>query len=453
MNLSRLGLFGLFVLTLAAVLNIAALYAAERRFAELRDAGNWVSHTQDAANLIARIYRRAVDAETGQRGFLLTQDETYLKPYVEARVEIPKDLETLGALTTDNPVQAAQFGTLSKLIGARFAQMERSVKWKRDRDDEAIRHFLVSHEGMVTMTSLRLALDGMASEEQTQNRRRILALTANQNQLRRGFYLLAGLNLFLVTLGSIFLSQESRRRRREASEAEERNVQLAQAVNERTAELTGLSHYLQRLQEDEKAKIAREIHDELGGTLAAAKIDLQLISDKLPADNIHKTRLLRIMSAIDDTIQVKRRIIEDLRPTLLDNLGIGAALKWQCSQFSKRWNIPCRVEMQDDTLRLSPAYSIAFYRVVQEALTNISKYALAKNVSVSLLRRGDRWTLRIADDGVGIDTSKPHNATAHGLVSMRERARALGGDFTVAGQPGRGTVVEVSVPMEKEQVA
>jgi signal transduction histidine kinase len=451
MNLPRFGLFGIVVLLLAAGLNIAALYTAERRFAELRAAGDWVRHTQDAANVIARIYRRAVDAETGQRGFLLTQEATYLNPYVEARAEIPKDLEALSKLTSDNPVQVAQFATVKKLIDARFAQMEQSLKLKRDGDDEAFRQLLTSPDGMVTMSSLRLALDGMATEEQTQNERRILALTENQNQLRRGFYLVAGLNLFLVTLGGIFLSQDAQRRRREAAEAERRNVALGHAVNERTAELSGLSHHLQRLQEDEKAKVAREIHDELGGTLAAAKIDLQLISDKLPKDDIHRTRLLRIMSAIDDTIQVKRRIIEDLRPTLLDNLGIAAALKWQCSQFSKRWNIPCRVEVQDDALRLSPAYSIAFYRVVQEALTNITKYAQAKNVSVSLLRAGERWTLRIADDGVGIDTSRPHNSTAHGLVSMRERARALGGEFSARGQSGRGTVVEVIVPLEKEQ--
>ena len=452
MNLPRFGLFGIFVLALAAILNIAAIYMAERRFAELREAGDWVNHTQDAANLIARIYRRAVDAETGQRGFLLTEDETYLNPYAEARTELPKDLDALGKLTSDNPVQVSQFATIRRLIDTRFAQMERSLKLKREGDEDAFRQLMRSPEGTVTMASLRLALDGMAAEEQMQNERRVQALTHSQNQLRQGFYLLAGLNLLLVTMGGIFLNQETRRRRREATEAEERNVQLGRAVNERTAELSGLSHHLQRLQEEEKAKIAREIHDELGGTLAAAKIDLQLISDKLPKDDIHRTRLVRIMSAIDDTIQVKRRIIEDLRPTLLDNLGIGAALKWQCSQFSKRWNIPCRVEMQDESLRLSPAYSIAFYRVVQEALTNISKYAQAKSVSVSLLRSGDRWTLRIVDDGVGLDPSKPHNTTAHGLVSMRERARALGGESAVRGQPGRGTVVEVTVPVEKEKV-
>ena len=453
MNLPRFGLFGIFVLMLAAVLNVAALYMAERRFAELRVAGAWVSHTQDAANLIARVYRRAVDAETGQRGFLLTHDEAFLDPYAEARTELPKDLEALGGLTSDNPVQVAHVATIRKLIDTRFAQMERSLRLKREGDEEAFRRFLTSREGAVTMTSLRLALDGMAAEEQKQNEQRVLALSVSQDQLRRGFYLLAGLNLLLVTLGGIFLNQESRRRRREANEAEERNVRLGQAVHERTAELAGLSHHLQRLQEEEKAKIAREIHDELGGTLAAAKIDLQLISDKLPQDDSERTRLARIMSAIDDTIQVKRRIIEDLRPTLIDNLGIGPALKWQCSQFSKRWNIPCRFETEDDSVKLSPAYSIAFYRVVQEALTNISKYAHAKSVSVSLLRNGDRWTLRIADDGVGIDTSKPHNTTAHGLVSMRERARALGGESTVRGQPGRGTVIEITVPVEKEKVS
>jgi signal transduction histidine kinase len=451
MTVHRFGAFGIAVLVLAVLLNVLVLTTAERGFAVVRDAATWVRHTQDAANLIEHIYRKVVDAETGQRGYLLTEDATYLRPYADARIELPKDLDTLGALTQDNPVQVAQMVTVRNLLDTRLAQLEVSLALKRDRGDEAVRDFLTSHKGLVTMNALRLALDGMAAEESKLYERRIEAFAENQNLVRRGFLLIVGLNLFLVTLGGIFLTQESRRRRRDAALAEERNVQLARAVAERTAELTGLSHYLQHLQEEEKSKLAREIHDEMGGTLAAAKIDLQLVSDKLPHDDQQRARLARVIAAIDDTIQVKRRIIEDLRPTLLDHLGIGAALKWQCGQFAKRTSVPCRVELQDEGLSLSPEYSIALYRIVQEALTNITKYAQAKKVAVSLKQVGDEWLLRIADDGVGIDLGKQHNPTAHGLVSMRERANALAGQFSIQGRAGRGTVVEVRVPVERKR--
>ncbi len=452
MSISRFGIFGLLVLALAVLLNIAALYTAERGLAALRDAALWVRHTQDTENRIEHIYRRVVDAESGQRGYLLTLDTTFLQPYAEARRDLSRELDELAVMTQDNPVQAAQLATVRKLLDSRFTEMEASLALKQDRGDDAMRAYLLTHQGMVTMSALRLALGGMAAEEKTQYERRIQAFADNQDLVRRGLVLVVALNLLLVTLGAITLSQESRRRRREAAEAEERNMKLEAAINERTAELMGLSHYLQQLQEEEKAKVAREIHDELGGTLAAAKIDLQLLSDKLASGDAKQARLGRIMMAIDDAVQVKRRIIEDLRPTLLDNLGIGAALKWQCAQFSKRADVPCRVEIQDENLRLSPAYSIAFYRVVQEALTNIGKYAQAKNVAVSLQLDGDQWVLRIADDGIGIDTSKRHNATAHGLVSMRERARALGGGFSIQGRPGRGTVVEIRVPVQTDAV-
>ena len=445
----RFGAFGIAVLVLAAVLNIATLYMAQSGFQAVGDAESWVRHTQAAENLIEHIYRRVVDAETGQRGYLLTQDAVYLPPYIEARVEIPKDLAALRALTQDNPVQVSQVATVQKLLDTRLAEMEVSVALKRERGDEALREYLKSHRGMMTMTALRLALDGMAAEEETQYERRIRVFAYNQNVVRVVFLVVVGLNLFLITLGGIFLGQEAQRRRREAAKARERNLQLAHAVKERTAELTGLSHYLQRVQEEEKAKIAREIHDEMGGTLAAAKIDLQLVSDKLAGGDQQRARLARIMAAIDDTIQVKRRIIEDLRPTLLDHLGLGAALRWQCGQFTQRTSVPCRVELEEG-LSLSPAYSIALYRMVQEALTNISKYAKAKNVAVSLRKDEGQWLLRVADDGVGIDLAKRHNPTAHGLVSMRERTNALGGEFSIQGKTGRGTVVEIRVPVEKK---
>ena len=381
-----------------------------------------------------------MDAETSHRGFLLTLDATYLQPYSDARLAIPRDLEELGGLTQDDPVQVAQLATVRKLLESRFAQMDESVALKRDQSDDALRAFLLSHEGLVTMSSLRLALDGMAAEEQNAERAPDPGARRSPESDPPRVLIVVGLNLLLVTLGGIFLGQESRRRRREAAESKARNVQLEAAIGVRTVELSGLSHYLQKLQEEEKAKIAREIHDELGGTLAAAKIDLQLVSDKLAASEPQRARLVRIMAAIDDTIQVKRRIIEDLRPTLLDNLGIGAALKWQCSQFSKRSSVPCRSSWRTTSLRLSPAYSIAFYRVVQEALTNITKYAQPKNVAVSLQRDGDRWVLRIADDGVGIDTAKaqPDRARAgvHAGAGAGPWRRLLDSGSTRAGHGG-----------------
>ena len=218
---------------------------------------------------------------------------------------------------------------------------------------------------------------------------------------------------------------------------------------ERTAELTELSHFLQRVQEDERARVAREIHDELGGTLAAAKIDLQMLSNKLAPDDPQQIRLARAMTAIDDSIQVKRRIIEDLRPSILDNLGLAAAVRWQCAEFTKRTGVPCRVELHDEELEHVAAYRIAFYRIVQESLTNIGKHA---NAQERRRLRGcatsDRWILRVADDGIGIDPDRRRTPTAHGLLAMRERARALGGELSIRRDGNGGTVIEVRVPVE-----
>ncbi len=448
MNVQRLWIVGIVVLVLAAIVNVGALNVAEQGFAALNDTAAWVGHTQRAQYLIEHLLRLAVDAETGQRGYLLSGRDSQLERYTAARNEIPGALKELAGLTEDNPVQAAQIITVRSLLDARMEILEAGVALKRSGDEPGLADYMQGRGGKIAMDSLRLALDGMASEERALYERRIGALKHNLKFSRWGFYLVLVLNLLLIMLGAIALGQDSRRRRREALAAEERNAQLAQAVLERTAELTELSHFLQRLQEDERARLAREIHDELGGTLAAAKIDLQMLSNKLAPDDTQQTRLGRAMAAIDDAVQVKRRIIEDLRPSVLDNLGVAAALRWQCAEFAKRIGVPCRVELDDEKLVLPPTYSIAFYRVVQEALTNIGKHANAKSVSVSLKRDEDHWILRIADDGIGIDLVKPQNPTGHGILAMRERARALGGEFSIQRHPGGGTVVEIRVPAE-----
>jgi signal transduction histidine kinase len=226
----------------------------------------------------------------------------------------------------------------------------------------------------------------------------------------------------------------------------ERGRKLSEEVEARVAQLRELSRFLEQVREEEKQRVARELHDELGGTLTAAKIDLQLIGDRVQSDAAISTRIGRIHAALDDAIAVKRRIIEDLRPTLLDNLGIGAALRWQCDQFTKRTGCVCETALVERELQLSPDLSIAVYRIVQEALTNVAKYAKAKSVEVELRREGDRWHLRVHDDGVGLDLAKQHHPTSHGLISIRERVRALGGELRISGGPGLGTTIEAGGP-------
>jgi signal transduction histidine kinase len=151
-------------------------------------------------------------------------------------------------------------------------------------------------------------------------------------------------------------------------------------------------------------------------------------------------------------VDVKRRIIEDLRPTLLDNLGLPAALDWLVTEGCKRAGLDCTLDLPED-VALPPAHAIAIYRIVQEALTNIIRYADAKRVSVELLQDGDAMTLVVSDDGVGIAEAARSNRLSHGISGMRQRARALGGDFSIRGRPGAGTVIEVTVPAPRSATA
>lgn len=438
---------GFVVLGLAAVFNLGALSVAETSYEQLELASGAVVQTQRASNGIDRLRIHLLDAETGQRGYLLTGDPTYLLPYSHAQQLLRNDLDTLQGLVGDNPVQASQLGTLRRLVGERLAEIERTLNVRRLEGFDAAQAVVMTHAGKITMDTIRAALDGMAEEESRVRSMRIGGLARHQRAIRLGFFAEALLNLLLVTLGAIFLGVQLRRHQREREALQERGATLEAQVRDRTAQLTELSRFQENVREDEKKRVARELHDELGGTLTAAKIDLQLISDRLKTDAAVVPRLARISAALDDAIAVKRRIIEDLRPTLLDNLGICAALRWQGEEFAKRTGCTCHTRCPEAEQQPSAEQSVAIYRIVQEALTNIAKYAKAQSVRVELLREEDRWHLRVHDDGVGIDPDKQHHPTSHGLISIRERVRALDGEVSVKGHPGEGTSIAISLPV------
>ena len=156
-------------------------------------------------------------------------------------------------------------------------------------------------------------------------------------------------------------------------------------------------------------------------------------------------KLERAITVLDEGVEMKRRIIEELRPTLLDNLGISSALDWQVRQVCERAGLHCELNLAD--LELPSDASIAIYRIVQEAMTNIAKYASARNVDVELLGDADGVSLIVHDDGAGLPAGVESNRLSHGIIGMRQRVRALNGTFKISSRPGTGTTIEVFIPL------
>lgn len=231
----------------------------------------------------------------------------------------------------------------------------------------------------------------------------------------------------------------------------ESNQVLNQQVEQRTAELTELSQHLLRVSEEEKAKLARELHDTLGSNLTAINMDLNWIQRRLPEGTREvKERLQRVLQMLTETVELKHEVIEGLRPSHLDNLGLAFAMKSHCREFTRRTGLPCDVEVQEDFDDLDPGWSIAFYRIAQESLTNITKHAQASRVRIALTREQDGIRLRIVDDGLGLAEESLSKPKSHGIVGMRERMRQMGGTFQIRRpEEGTGTVVEAFIPTAK----
>ena len=271
---------------------------------------------------------------------------------------------------------------------------------------------------------------------------------------RWGFAAILFINALLLLAGTMTIMRDMKRRRAEVVRLDERAAVLASEVAQRAEELRALTAHLLRVQEEERRTIARELHDELGGTLSAVKMDIMMggAAAAKRGDDKSVARLQRAHTSIDSAIQFSRRLIEDLRPTLLDNLGFEAALRAMTEQFSERTTCKCEIALPEGELDLTSAQSTALYRICQEALTNVMKYAEAKRVTIALTTDGAQWKLRLADDGVGLDSTKKHRSISHGLIGMRERLLALGGTFEIHGEAGCGTTLTATFPaVESEQ--
>jgi PAS domain S-box-containing protein len=217
-------------------------------------------------------------------------------------------------------------------------------------------------------------------------------------------------------------------------------------------QLRDLSAHVESVREDERTGIAREIHDELGQSLTALKMDVAWITRRVTgaADSPRDAMIdkLRTMSELtDDVINQVRRISAELRPGVLDDLGLLAAIEWQGQEFEKRTGATCAIESNVGEMQLERNLCTAVFRIFQEALTNIARHAEASHVDVRLEHREGWLHLDVHDDGKGISAEALHDPRSLGLLGMSERARRLGGTAHVIGEPGKGTTVSLAVPL------
>lgn len=217
-------------------------------------------------------------------------------------------------------------------------------------------------------------------------------------------------------------------------------------------QLRSLASHLQSLRESERASVAHEIRDELGQTLTALKMDLFWLIKKLPKGQkplLGKTKAMTELA--DRTIKTVKRISTELRPGLLDDLGLMAAIEWQIDEFQNRTGITCALSIDPGDIVLDRDRSTALFRVLQETLTNVVRHADATRVIVSLKERADTLELKVKDNGKGITEQQVSDPKSLGLMGIRERVHHFGGEFTITGIPDKGTTVKVTVPVDKSE--
>ena len=253
------------------------------------------------------------------------------------------------------------------------------------------------------------------------------------------------LNVVLIAIAAGVIYRYLHRSALHTAELQSQKQRLEHEVAERTRELAELSTHLQSVTEREKASLARELHDELGGLLVGARMDISWAEQHLAVqDTDLKHRLNRVQQNLSASIDLKRRIIEELRPTLLDNVGFVAALRWQMKETCARGGIACNEYFPGEEPKLTSDAGIALFRIAQESFSNILRMSAAKTVDVTLDIDDDALVFRITDDGRGI-SDPSFESDEHILASMRHRVRALGGTFDVSGS-ATGGVMEVRIP-------
>ena len=441
-------------LVIAAVVSAAILVVSELSYRWFTGAQQGIGQGFILREKLLQLEKTVLEAQTAQRGYLLSRKPLYLEPFQRSVDAIrPLQREVLDLAYQDKVVRD-RLTELSQLIALKLADMERSIKIASAEEFERTLAVVEGDEGRQLTDKIRAAfadLNRIVSQQMETNTAR---WQDSMDASRSGIVTAVGLNVALIAMLALLLIRDQRRVREDTRLQSNIAERLESEVEKRTGELSSLSAFLQTNSEREKAALARELHDELGGILTPAKMDLAWLQGRLGADAEYGERMNRLAKLIDQGIDLKRRIIEDLRPSLLDHLGLASALQWYVEEACKSANLECDLRVPDGLERLPGDLEIALYRVVQESVTNIVKHAHAKCINLALDRTAKGLRVTISDDGVGIADLETAKKLSHGLAGMSHRIRSVHGTFDIRSHPGHGTRIDVFVPLEvKKAVA
>jgi len=434
--------FVLVPLLLSVGLVVLGFAITEARRAQTRQLDDVLSDRQEVLRLISETISSTLEAESAQRGFLLTGESQYLAPMDTGLAEAQRYLEELILLYRGlDPSAIPVLEGVRRDLDRKMQEMQQTVTLLKLGQARQSLDLVKFDVGLQMMQSISDALGARRARE----RDKVLAgLSKWDSAMRLNTMISLGSMVFtilvLMTLG-LLATRDIRRRESFATD-------LASQIDERTTELRDLSRHMSRVAEAEKYALARELHDELGGVLVAMRMDISQIRKRLGNEHPElKTHWERVEQALASGLELKRRVIEELRPTLLDNMGLFTALRWLATQRSEQAQIKLELFGLEEDIDLPPETAIAVFRTVQEAIANTLKHAGATRLSVHAEVSAEHLSVSVADNGRGLPPDAERRSGAHGLKQMRFRMESVGGTLRFTSYESRGTTIELTVPL------
>ena len=423
------------------VLVIAGFFVAEARRDYARDLTEVISDREESLRTIAELTYATMDVESAQRGYVITGNREYLEGYAprqETAIELVDKL--IQRYKTTESAEVAVLERVRATLLSKFGEQDETI---RQMDEGKARSAVASVKtdiGLYFMRDIREQLEGLRGRE-------LERLYSTLVQWRDGIRLNMYINVATTTFTVLLLALVGWLATREIRRRDATSTELEGLVNQRTADLRELSTHMLRIGEFEKAALARELHDELGGLLVAMRMDLAQLRRRITLpDADAETRWKRIDGAITAGVELKRRIIEDLRPTLLDNMGLITALRWQAEQSCSQGGLHLELDVPEQEPVLGNDTAIAVFRCVQELLFNVLKHAKATQVTLSL-SAAEKLTVVVEDDGVGMPDGALHSSVTHGLKQIHFRMQAVGGEVRMEAAAPHGVRTTLVVPL------